>query len=223
MGRNVGLSFGSLDYAISEIIDVGDMMMGLEETTSLYECSSSPLTYACKRSPLDTMHHDPKKLGKKARYAKDIIMTTCDDADGDDVLINEVSVSQLQFSSRHPNFTSHAQMVQTKPGKKSGMAKRALVILMMMKTPSMNSTYLSPSFPHQGNLTLVTRNTTVMESLVLGGVRFIPCLECNGSCKVRKEEENGYLRCSQCNENGLIQCLICILSETREKIERREE
>ena len=43
-----------------------------------------------------------------------------------------------------------------------------------------------------------------------GGVRFIPCLECNGSCKVRKEEENGYLRCSQCNENGLIQCPICI-------------
>ena len=29
-----------------------------------------------------------------------------------------------------------------------------------------------------------------------GWVGFIPCLECNGSCKVRKEEENGYLRYS---------------------------
>ena len=99
------------------------MMMGLEEAASLSECSSSPLLYACKRSSLDTMHQNPKKLGKKARYAKDIIMTTCDDDDGDDVLINEFNVSPRQFSSRQPDFTSHAQMVRTKPGKKSRYGK----------------------------------------------------------------------------------------------------
>ena len=33
--RNVGLSFGSSDYAISETIDVGDMMMGLKRRESI--------------------------------------------------------------------------------------------------------------------------------------------------------------------------------------------
>lgn len=41
-----------------------------------------------------------------------------------------------------------------------------------------------------------------------GGVRFVPCLECSGSCKVRNEG-NKVVRCSDCNENGLIQCPIC--------------
>lgn len=42
-----------------------------------------------------------------------------------------------------------------------------------------------------------------------GGVRFVPCLECSGSCKVRSEEDNRVTRCPDCNENGLIQCPIC--------------
>eukprot|EP00250_Pteridium_aquilinum_P020134 c24716_g1_i1 orf=745-2673(-) len=42
-----------------------------------------------------------------------------------------------------------------------------------------------------------------------GGVRFVPCLECSGSCKVRIEEGNRIIRCPDCNENGLIQCPIC--------------
>ncbi|XP_023534449.1 uncharacterized protein LOC111796006 [Cucurbita pepo subsp. pepo] len=40
-----------------------------------------------------------------------------------------------------------------------------------------------------------------------GGARFVPCLECGGSCKViigeRKE------RCGGCNENGLARCPAC--------------
>ncbi|CAM8995936.1 unnamed protein product [Rhodiola kirilowii] len=40
-----------------------------------------------------------------------------------------------------------------------------------------------------------------------GGVRFVPCFECGGSCKVvvtgRKE------RCGECNENGLVHCPAC--------------
>lgn len=41
-----------------------------------------------------------------------------------------------------------------------------------------------------------------------GGIRFVPCLECRGSCKVRFEG-NKVQRCPDCNENGLIQCPIC--------------
>ncbi|GLJ54141.1 hypothetical protein SUGI_1159930 [Cryptomeria japonica] len=41
-----------------------------------------------------------------------------------------------------------------------------------------------------------------------GGVRFVPCLECSGSCKL-VNEENRVVRCPECNENGLIQCPIC--------------
>lgn len=52
-----------------------------------------------------------------------------------------------------------------------------------------------------------------------GGVRFLPCFQCNGSCKVVVEEEDDkgevegramvVVRCSDCNENGLIICPIC--------------
>lgn len=41
-----------------------------------------------------------------------------------------------------------------------------------------------------------------------GGARFVPCLDCGGSCKVlvgHKKE-----RCPQCNENGLVHCPMCI-------------
>ncbi|KAJ7532587.1 hypothetical protein O6H91_13G011200 [Diphasiastrum complanatum] len=41
-----------------------------------------------------------------------------------------------------------------------------------------------------------------------GGMRFIPCLDCSGSCK-RINEEREVMRCSDCNENGLIRCPIC--------------
>ncbi|XVF55736.1 hypothetical protein PTKIN_Ptkin06aG0060900 [Pterospermum kingtungense] len=41
-----------------------------------------------------------------------------------------------------------------------------------------------------------------------GGVRFVMCNECNGSCKVLDGEQKK-MRCGECNENGLIQCPIC--------------
>ncbi|KAL5710194.1 hypothetical protein ACHQM5_020788 [Ranunculus cassubicifolius] len=40
-----------------------------------------------------------------------------------------------------------------------------------------------------------------------GGVGFLPCFECNGSCKVLVKER--VIRCSECNENGLVLCPIC--------------
>ncbi|MCO5568811.1 hypothetical protein L7F22_022511 [Adiantum nelumboides] len=43
-----------------------------------------------------------------------------------------------------------------------------------------------------------------------GDVRFVPCLNCNGSCKVRSHH-NEVLRCRVCNENGLIMCPICTI------------
>ncbi|XP_073110522.1 uncharacterized protein [Elaeis guineensis] len=42
-----------------------------------------------------------------------------------------------------------------------------------------------------------------------GGARFVPCLECNGSCKVVAEDGKGVLRCGKCNENGLMLCPLC--------------
>lgn len=41
------------------------------------------------------------------------------------------------------------------------------------------------------------------------GVRFVMCVECNGSCKVLDEEQKKMVKCGECNENGLIQCPIC--------------
>lgn len=42
-----------------------------------------------------------------------------------------------------------------------------------------------------------------------GGVRFVLCLECHGSCKVWGEDWKSSVKCGECNENGLIQCPIC--------------
>ncbi|KAH6774011.1 Glutaredoxin family protein [Perilla frutescens var. hirtella] len=52
-----------------------------------------------------------------------------------------------------------------------------------------------------------------------GGVRFLPCFSCNGSCKMVVEavEEDVeeprsrtvIVRCSSCNENGLVHCPVC--------------
>ncbi|XP_010271643.1 PREDICTED: uncharacterized protein At3g28850 [Nelumbo nucifera] len=42
-----------------------------------------------------------------------------------------------------------------------------------------------------------------------GGVRFVLCMDCSGSCKVLDEEQKKMVRCGECNENGLIQCPIC--------------
>ncbi|OIW09907.1 hypothetical protein TanjilG_32056 [Lupinus angustifolius] len=39
-----------------------------------------------------------------------------------------------------------------------------------------------------------------------GGVRFVPCLDCAGSCKIGAHKE----RCPKCNENGLVHCPVCI-------------
>ncbi|KAJ4705255.1 Glutaredoxin [Melia azedarach] len=41
------------------------------------------------------------------------------------------------------------------------------------------------------------------------GVRFMMCMECNGSCKVLDQEQKKMVKCGECNENGLIQCPIC--------------
>ncbi|KAL7111847.1 hypothetical protein ACP275_05G115300 [Erythranthe tilingii] len=43
-----------------------------------------------------------------------------------------------------------------------------------------------------------------------GGARFVPCLECGGSCKVVVEGKKERERCGVCNENGLVHCPICI-------------
>ncbi|KAG8072402.1 hypothetical protein GUJ93_ZPchr0006g44845 [Zizania palustris] len=42
-----------------------------------------------------------------------------------------------------------------------------------------------------------------------GGVRFVPCEECSGSCKVFLEELDTFRRCPECNENGLVRCPLC--------------
>jgi glutaredoxin domain-containing cysteine-rich protein 1 len=41
-----------------------------------------------------------------------------------------------------------------------------------------------------------------------GGVRFVPCSDCNGSCKLITDM-NEVIRCPECNENGLMRCPIC--------------
>lgn len=41
------------------------------------------------------------------------------------------------------------------------------------------------------------------------GVRFIMCMDCNGSCKVLDGDGKKTVKCGECNENGLIQCPIC--------------
>ncbi|KAG9454995.1 hypothetical protein H6P81_007899 [Aristolochia fimbriata] len=42
-----------------------------------------------------------------------------------------------------------------------------------------------------------------------GGLRFVLCFDCNGSCKVLSEDKKGTLRCTKCNENGLVYCPLC--------------
>ncbi|CAN6808801.1 unnamed protein product [Brassica oleracea] len=44
-----------------------------------------------------------------------------------------------------------------------------------------------------------------------GGLFFLPCLGCNGSCKVVKGWGSSavVVRCTECNENGLVPCPIC--------------
>nr|XP_010931132.1 uncharacterized protein At5g39865 [Elaeis guineensis] len=42
-----------------------------------------------------------------------------------------------------------------------------------------------------------------------GGVGFVMCVDCNGSCKVLGKEQKKMVRCGQCNENGLIRCPLC--------------
>ncbi|KAK1438530.1 hypothetical protein QVD17_04339 [Tagetes erecta] len=42
-----------------------------------------------------------------------------------------------------------------------------------------------------------------------GGARFVPCLDCGGSCKVAVEGKKEKERCPECNENGLMYCPMC--------------
>ncbi|XP_050382901.1 uncharacterized protein At3g28850 [Argentina anserina] len=41
------------------------------------------------------------------------------------------------------------------------------------------------------------------------GMRFVMCVECNGSCKVLDEGQKKMVKCDECNENGLIHCPLC--------------
>ncbi|KAJ4951605.1 hypothetical protein NE237_028437 [Protea cynaroides] len=56
-------------------------------------------------------------------------------------------------------------------------------------------------------LRLVGMDGTWRECEGCGGARFVPCLECGGSCKVMRG--NMKERCPKCNENGLIMCPLC--------------
>lgn len=42
-----------------------------------------------------------------------------------------------------------------------------------------------------------------------GGMRFVMCVVCNGSCKVMEKEKKTMVKCLECNENGLVLCPIC--------------
>ncbi|CAL9081682.1 unnamed protein product [Musa textilis] len=42
-----------------------------------------------------------------------------------------------------------------------------------------------------------------------GGVRFVVCVACRGSCKVLDEEKKTTVKCGKCNENGLRHCPMC--------------
>ncbi|XP_057416391.1 uncharacterized protein LOC130710988 [Lotus japonicus] len=42
-----------------------------------------------------------------------------------------------------------------------------------------------------------------------GGARFVPCLDCGGSCKLVLSDVNQIERCPKCNENGLVHCPAC--------------
>ncbi|KFK24849.1 hypothetical protein AALP_AA8G032500 [Arabis alpina] len=42
-----------------------------------------------------------------------------------------------------------------------------------------------------------------------GGLRFVMCVVCNGSCKVMDDEKKNMVKCLECNENGLVLCPIC--------------
>ncbi|KAD6119855.1 hypothetical protein E3N88_11126 [Mikania micrantha] len=42
-----------------------------------------------------------------------------------------------------------------------------------------------------------------------GGVRFMMCTVCNGSCKLIGGDGRRSIKCLECNENGLVQCPIC--------------
>ncbi|XP_059640991.1 uncharacterized protein LOC132283112 [Cornus florida] len=41
-----------------------------------------------------------------------------------------------------------------------------------------------------------------------GGARFVPCLDCGGSCKLVIGDKKE--RCPNCNENGLVHCPLCL-------------
>ncbi|KAK6139842.1 hypothetical protein DH2020_026417 [Rehmannia glutinosa] len=41
------------------------------------------------------------------------------------------------------------------------------------------------------------------------GIRFMMCVECNGSCKLLGDDGRKSVKCCKCNENGLIVCPIC--------------
>ncbi|PWA48906.1 Glutaredoxin [Artemisia annua] len=42
-----------------------------------------------------------------------------------------------------------------------------------------------------------------------GGVRFVMCTVCNGSCKLIGGDGRRSIKCVECNENGLVQCPVC--------------
>lgn len=66
------------------------------------------------------------------------------------------------------------------------------------------------------NATRVVRGAGRLGCGGCGGARFVPCLDCGGSCKVVLADAPDKLqRCPKCNENGLVHCPACLyLSST---------
>ncbi|GAV63878.1 Glutaredoxin domain-containing protein [Cephalotus follicularis] len=67
----------------------------------------------------------------------------------------------------------------------------------------------------QGKLKKLLEGIAVQVSNCLcggcGNMRFVVCLNCNGSRKIFAggEGDEFFIRCHECNENGLVKCLIC--------------
>eukprot|EP00252_Welwitschia_mirabilis_P005360 TRINITY_DN15867_c0_g1_i1.p1 TRINITY_DN15867_c0_g1~~TRINITY_DN15867_c0_g1_i1.p1 ORF type:complete len:461 (+),score=45.79 TRINITY_DN15867_c0_g1_i1:488-1870(+) len=54
------------------------------------------------------------------------------------------------------------------------------------------------------------RLKTVKPCDACADVRFLPCPQCDGSCKIPSvSEEVFWIRCTHCNENGLVRCPLC--------------
>ncbi|EFJ31188.1 hypothetical protein SELMODRAFT_88028 [Selaginella moellendorffii] len=70
------------------------------------------------------------------------------------------------------------------------------------------------SMHEQGNLArllqgMVSRHGSFLACDGCGGMRFVPCRWCRGSCKLFLVGGGGVKKCPHCNENGIVRCPIC--------------